>query len=110
VSDAQKDHVKVNFHDPDEFLDELRKDHERVQRQIVRITVRRRYVQPFVHVAVIATAVVGNFVVALEHRIGETFPGDEAGTPIPAKVRAALDHITAEATKLGLEIRAGVFE
>lgn len=110
MSNARKDQMKVNFHDPDEFLDEVRKDHERVERRIVRITVRWQYVQPFVHVAVIATTVVGNFVVALEHRIGETFAGDEAGSPIPAKVRAALDHLTTEAVKLGLEVRAGVFE
>lgn len=110
MSHAQKDNVKVNFHDPDEFLDELRKDHERVERLIVRITVRRRYVQPFVHVAVIASAVVDNFIVTLEQRVGETFVGDDASSPITAKIRASLDHLTAEATKLGLEVRTGVFE
>lgn len=102
--------VRVNFNDPDDFLAELRKDHDCIDRSILRITVRRRYAPPFVHVSVVASAVVGTTVVSLDQRIGETFAGDEAGSPIPAKVRAALDHLTTEAEKLGLEVRAGVFE
>jgi hypothetical protein len=109
VSEATKAAVKVNFHDPDEFLEELRRDHDRVDRQILRVTVRRRYAPPFVHVAVLATAVVGTVVVTLEHRVGEMFPGDEAGSPIPGKIQSSIDRLTAEATKLGLEVRAGVF-
>jgi hypothetical protein len=110
VNDAQKTPVKVNFHDPDEFLDELRKDQDRIDRKLLRVTVRRRYAPPFVHVAVVATAVVGNSVVTLEHRVGEVFAGDEAGSSIPGKIQAGLDRLTAEAEKLGLEVRAGVFE
>jgi hypothetical protein len=109
VSDTHKTVVKVNFHDPDEFLGEIRKDHDRIDRKLLRVTVRRRYAPPFVHVAVVATAVVGNSVVTLEHRVGEVFAGDEAGSPIPGKIQATLDRLTAEAELLGLEVRAGVF-
>ena len=110
MSETNTTAVKVNFHDPDEFLDELRKDRDRIDRNILRVTVRRRYAPPFVHVAVVATAVVGNTVVTLEQRLGEVFAGDEAGSPIPNKIQTALDRLTAAAVKLGLEVRAGVFE
>lgn len=101
--------VKVNFNDPDEFLAEVRKDHDRIDRGILRITVRRRYAPPFVHVSVVASAVIGTTVVSLDHRIGETFVGDEQGA-IQRKIQTALDRLGEEAGKLGLEVRTGVFE
>ncbi len=110
MNDTWNTPVKVSFHDAEEFLDELRKDHDRIDRKLLRVTVRRRYAPPFVHVAVVATAVVGNSVVTLEHRVGEVFAGDEAGSPIPGRIQATLDRLAAEAEKLGLEVRAGVFE
>lgn len=102
--------VNVNFNDPDEFLEEVRKDTDRIERRILRLTVRRRYAQPFVHVAVVATAVVGNTVVHLEHRIGEAFFGDENADGLTTKTQAALDKLTEAAKALGLEVRAGVYE
>lgn len=102
--------VRVNFNDPDEFLDEVRKDRDRIDRSILRLTVRRRYAQPFVHIAVVATAVVCGTVVRLEQRIGEAFFGDEKADGLTARIQAALDKITEAAKGLGLEVRAGVYE
>jgi hypothetical protein len=110
VDDVRTTPVKVNFHDSSEFFDELRKDQDRIDRKILRITVRRRYAPPFVNVSVVATALVGITIVVLEHRVGEVFAGDEKGSPIPAKIQACLDRMTTAAEKLGLEVRAGVFE
>jgi hypothetical protein len=102
--------LTVGFNDPDEFLDEVRKDIDRIERKILRVTVRRRYAQPFVHVAVVATAVVGNTAIHLEQRIGEAFFGDEKADGLTTKTQAALDKIGEAAKGLGLEVRAGVFE
>jgi hypothetical protein len=102
--------VRVKFNDLAEFLEEVRKDRDRIDRGILRLTVRRRYAQPFVHVAVVATAVVGSTVVHLEHRIGEAFFGDEKADGLSARTQAALDNLTEAGKALGLEVRAGVFE
>ncbi|HEX4613617.1 MAG TPA: hypothetical protein VH092_35875, partial [Urbifossiella sp.] len=72
--------VAVAFHDPEEFLAELRQDRERIDRAILRVTVRRRYGSPFVTVSVVATAAVEGVLVKLEQRIGEAFAGDEKTT------------------------------
>ena len=100
----------VSFHDPDEFLDELRHDKDRVERNILRLTVRRRYGEPFVTVSVVATAVIEGAVVKLEHRIGEAFAGDEKAIGIAAKTQTVLDKLSTTAKDLGLEVRTGVYE
>jgi hypothetical protein len=102
--------MRVKFNDLAEFLEEVRKDRDRIDRSILRLTVRRRYAQPFVHVAVVATVVVGNTVIHLENRIGEAFFGDEKADGLTAKTQAALDKLTEAAKGLGLDVRAGVCE
>lgn len=100
----------VSFNDPDEFLEEARKDHDRIDRGILRLTVRRRYGEPFVTVSVVATAVIEGTVVRLEHRIGEAFVGDEKSNGLATKTKTVLDKLSNAAKPLGLEARAGVFE
>lgn len=102
--------IAVSFHDPDEFLAELRLDKDRIDRGILRVTVRRRYGNPLVTVAVVATATVGGTLVRLEHRVGEAFAGDEKATGLADKTRAALDTLTRAGESLGLNVRAGVYE
>lgn len=102
--------IAVCFNDPDEFLDEVRRDRNRVARGILRLTVRRRYGNPFVTVAVVASAMIENTVVRLDHRVGEAFAGDEAANGLAAKAQAVLDKLAEAARNLGLEVRAGVYE
>ncbi len=102
--------ISAAFNDPDEFLTELRRDRERIDRGILRVTVRRRYGSPFVTVSVVATAVVEGVLVKLEHRIGEAFAGDEKATGLAEKTGAVLDKLTGAGKSLGLDVRAGVFE
>jgi hypothetical protein len=102
--------IAVSFHTPDEFLAELRLDKDRIDRGILRVTVRRRYGNPFVTVSVVATATVGGTLVKLEHRIGDAFAGDEKATGLAEKTQAALDTLTEAGKTLGLDVRAGVFE
>lgn len=102
--------VVVSFHDPDEFLTELTLDKDRIDRGILRLTVRRRYASPFVTVSVVATATVEGVVVKLEHRIGEAFAGDEKANGLTDKAQAALGKLTEAGKSLNLDVRAGVFE
>ncbi len=102
--------IAVSFHDPDEFLAELRLDKERIDRGILRVTVRRRYGSPFTTVSVVATATVEGVLVKLEHRVGEAFAGDEKANGLAEQAQAALDKLTDAGKSLGLDVRAGVFE
>lgn len=102
--------VGVGFNDLDEYLAELTKDRGRIERQILRITVRRRYGAPFVTVTVVATAVIGGRVVKLERLVGEAFAGDERADGLAAKTKAILDRLTEAGASLGLDVRAGVYE
>lgn len=101
--------MKVQFTDPEEFLDEVRRDTGLIDRGIVRVTVRRRVHHPFVALSVVATAAVGPTVVALEHRVGEALGGDP-DPDLSARVGARVDALTRELAGLGLDVRAGVLE
>jgi hypothetical protein len=102
--------ITVSFNDPDEFLEEVRRDKDKIARGILRLTVRRRYGEPFVTVSVVATIVIEGTVVKLEHRVGEAFVGDEKAHGLATKTQAILDKISDAAKGLGLEVRAGVYE
>jgi hypothetical protein len=102
--------IVVSFHDLEEYLAELRIDKDRIDRGILRVTVRRRYGSPFVTVSVVATTSVEGVLVKLEHRVGEAFAGDEKGNGFTDKIQAALDKLTEAGKSLGLEVRAGVYE
>ena len=102
--------ITVAFNDPDEYLAEITRDRDRIDRQILRVTVRRRYGEPFVTVSVVATVTVEGTLVKLEHRVGEAFAGDEKANGLTAKTQAILDKLTEAGKALGLEVRAGVFE
>jgi hypothetical protein len=102
--------LTVSFHDPGEFIEEISRDKDRIERNILRLTVRRRYGEPFITISVVATVVIEGTIVKLEHRIGEAFAGDEKNTAMAAKTQAVLDKLSAAAKGLGLEVRAGVYE
>lgn len=102
--------LTVAFNDPEEFLTEIRQDRDRIDRQILRITVRRRYGEPFVTVSVVATAAVEGTVVKLEHRVGEAFAGDARANGLAAKTQTVLDKLADAGKALGLDVRAGIYE
>ena len=102
--------ITVSFHDLGEYLAELRLDKDRIDRGILRVTVRRRYGSPFVTVSVVASVTVEGLLVKLEHRIGEAFAGDEKPNGLTDKAQAVLDTLTEAGKSLGLDVRAEVFE
>jgi hypothetical protein len=102
--------LSVAFNDPEEFLQELREDCHLVDRRILRVTVRRRYGEPFVTVSVLATAAIEGTVVKLDHRVGESFMGEERTNGVAKKTQMLLDQLSEAGKSLGLEIRAGTYE
>jgi hypothetical protein len=103
--------MKVLFNDVGEFLTELRSDADEVEQKILRLTIRRRCQQPFVYVSVVSTVLIGRAVVTLDHRLGETFIGEDLHqSEVGKKADAMIERISEEAKGLGLEVRAGVYE
>ena len=100
----------VVFNDQAEFLTEIRQDRDRIERQILRLTVRRQYGNPFITISVVATVAIADTIVKLDHRVGECFVGDEKAKGMEDKIRTTLDKITDAGKKLGLDVRAGVYE
>lgn len=99
----------VTFNDVHEYLTELGRDRDRVDRRILRVTVGRRYGAAFVTVSVVATALVEGVVVRLDRVVGEAFVGDEQGAGLAARTQTLLDELTEGGQALGLEVRAGVY-
>ena len=97
------------FNDLEEFLAEIQQDHDRIERQILRLTVRRRYGNPFVTISVVATAMILDNLVKLDHRIGEVFAGDEKSKGLESKIQIVLEKLTEAGKTLGLDVRAGVY-
>ncbi len=103
--------MKVQFHAIEEFLTEITKDKERIDRGILRVTVLRRFHDPFVHLFLLATAVLGGTIVRLDQRLGECFAADTTAVAgIGKKAEELMARLEREAKQLGLEVRAGVFE
>jgi hypothetical protein len=103
--------MKVQFHAVEEFLTEITRDRERIDRGILRVTVLRRFHDPFVHVFLLATAAVGSTIVRLDQRLGECFAADAtAAAGIGKKGDELMARLGKEAERLGLEVRTGFFE
>ncbi|MCI0462771.1 MAG: hypothetical protein L0Z62_37970 [Gemmataceae bacterium] len=103
--------MKVQFHAVEEFLAEIARDKEQIDRGILRISILRRFHDPFVHLFLLATAVVGGIVVRLDQRLGECFAADAAASAgIGKKGEELMARLGREAEQLGLEVRAGFFE
>lgn len=102
--------MRVKFNNTDEFIDELRADADMIEPKVLRRTTRmlRSGELPLVTYTTIATAVVFERLVILEHRCGETmFKLDEE---IKGRLDADYAKLEAAAKELGLEVRAGVFD
>jgi hypothetical protein len=103
--------MKVQFHAIEEFLTEITRDRDCIDRRILRITILRRFHDPFVHMFLLATPVVGATVVRLDERLGECFASDAtAAAGLGKKGDEFMARLAKEAERLGLEVRTGFFE
>lgn len=111
----------IQFTNVEEFLEELTKDTDLVDRGIVRITRSYRRTGPdglFLALEVIATAKVGEDVVVMNRPCGQFMqyshpPDAVVASPAQASAQSAADSAVESLEKgcadLGLETRAGVF-
>lgn len=103
----------VRFNDPKEYIAELGRDHEHIDRGIVRLTqcVSQTAQPPIRHLLVVATARVGDTVVRFERFCGELWGKEfHQDTGIMKKAEAVMQHIEEACHALELEVRAGIFE
>lgn len=104
--------ILVKFNSPDEFLTELAAEAaaQRVTDKVVRVTLSYRRGQLTTAVLVLASVLLTcNRMVCLERLAGEYLDSHDADEIIK-KAGAVADAIRAEADRLGLEVRAGVYE
>lgn len=102
----------VRFNQVEEFLEELAKDKDHIERGIVRLTNLyrpSRQVPSIQHLSVVATMRVGRDIIRLEVYCGDLWHLDRDQ---PVLDRAKALHTTLEegCARLGLEVRAGVLE
>jgi len=103
--------MKIQFHDPEEFLDEIERDLCQVRNHRLRVTrLIRNHPEglPVTHVSVVATCVVDGFIVRLDAATGSAVRNhDEA---VMDRTIALMARIEKRAHGLGLEIRPGIFQ
>lgn len=102
----------VRFNDANEFLKELAKDRDHVERRIVRLTNLYRpsqRVPSIQHLSVVATTRVGRELVRLETYCGDLW---NLGRDQSVLDKAKVLHQTIEdgCASLGLEVRSGVLD
>ena len=100
----------VKFHDPSDFEQELRLMENRIDGKIVRLTYANKSEYPSTAVLVIATALVGPVVLCLECYCGNFMNGSDEEVKVGQKAESIRQTIESTATKLNLEIRAGMYE
>jgi hypothetical protein len=101
----------VHFSVPDEFLEELAKDRNRVHRGIVRVAYRvtpSRASPAISSLSVVATAMVDGQVYRLEVSCGDLWHIGEVDRAVQEKAEKIRKRIEEECRQLGLEIRGGV--
>jgi hypothetical protein len=105
--------MKVQFHDVDEFLAELEKDREHVDRAIVRLTcLHTSHAElPILYVSVVATAHISGYVIRLDKHAGHYMQHAQTDRQ---EVHERADEIAgalqSKLESLGLEIRSGILE
>ena len=100
----------VKFSDPEDFLEELQKDREKVDRHIVRLVyqVTPTKISPNIqHLSVLATALVADQVYRLEPYCGDLWRIERQDQPVYDKGRQVKEQIVVACAHLGLEVRGG---
>lgn len=102
--------IAARFNDVQEFLADLRADRELIDRDLVRLTLRRGTVKPaFQTLRVVASAVVAGHLVVLETFPMEYMRGMDSEAAAWKKARDDADVIQTAAEAMGLSVRPGVF-
>ena len=100
----------VNFSHPEDFLEELEKDKDKVDRGIVRLvySFTPSKLSPNIqHLSVVATALVAGQVYRLEHYCGDLWHIESQDNPIHEKGKRIKRLIEERCAALGLEVQGG---
>ena len=100
----------VNFSHPEDFLEELEKDKEKVDRGIVRLvySFMPSKISPNIqHLRVVATALVAGQVYRLEHYCGDLWRIESQDKPVHDKGTRVKRLIEERCAALGLDVRGG---
>lgn len=103
----------VRFNAPEEFVEELARDADRVHRRIVRVTCRysaSRLSPNIHHLSVVASALVDGQVIQLERYVGDIWRIPEEDGKVYAQRDQVMGELAQRLAALGLEVRAGVLE
>ena len=100
--------MRVVFTRAEEFLEELEREHELVERKIVRMChlIERKRDLPIFTLSIAAGIVVLGQLIELKEFVGEVFEASE----MPTRAPVILEKLKTKAEALGLDIRAGRFE
>ncbi len=103
----------VKFNSAQEFLKELEKDKDKVERRIVRLVyvwVPSRLSSNIQHLSVVATARVEGLVYRLDRYCGDVWQIDGQDEPVKKKAEETSKLLSDGCAALGLEVRNGLFE
>ena len=102
----------VLFSDPEEFLTELTRDRDLVDRRIVRLQSLglRSGITSIHFLTVVATTRVGQDVIRLERLCGGLCGAAESDQRVTEMTEAVRQELESGCARLGLEVRSGVLE
>lgn len=104
--------MKVKFNITEEFIEEMKKDRDEIERAIIRLTTLKSYSEktPGLYlISVISTYRRGDEIIELKKFCGDVF-GKEDAAEVWERVQQVYTEIEKAAKELGLEIRPGVYE
>jgi len=104
--------MKVIFNEPKEFIEELRKEKDRVHRRIVRVTIRLKKAETALgaaafQIAVVATCRAGDELIVLEKPCGSCFILNDE---VRKRANEVIEQLKKEIEEVGLEVRGGMYE
>jgi len=105
----------VKFNDPKEFLEEMEKDRDEIDRRIVRLTTLRtpsKQVHSIYLYTVVATYRRGDEIVRLEKFCGDYWHdiNTKGNEKTEQNIKATYEILEEGIRKLGLEVRGGTYE
>jgi hypothetical protein len=103
----------VKFNSAQEFLKELEKDKDKVERRIVRLVYQwtpSKLSPNIQHLSVVATARVEGEVYRLDRYCGDVWQIDGQDEPVKKKAEETSKVLGEGCAALGLEVRSGCFE
>lgn len=104
--------ITVKFNEPDEFIDEIRREKDSLEGRILRITNQYRQSKslPLHYVSVIATALARGQIIRMEKYVGETAGMGEEDKKTVNRAGSVQDDLKTAAAEMGLEVRAGIYQ